>query len=130
MWTMSWRQNGWQRQAPYMSSLRFAWLGVAPPNLLGSSHLVEIGLTRATQMGGSVKAEGLGDGEWANHRQAALDDATQNSTLWDEPNSFDGADSMEPVHPRPHGQTSLPVPPEMGYSRINTYVCPPSPSFA
>jgi hypothetical protein len=29
------------------------------------------------QMGGSVKAERLGDGEWANHRQAALDDATQ-----------------------------------------------------
>ena len=27
--------------------------------------------------GGSVKAEGLGDGGWANHRQAALGDATQ-----------------------------------------------------
>jgi len=27
--------------------------------------------------GGSVKAEGLGDGEWANHRQAALDAATR-----------------------------------------------------
>jgi hypothetical protein len=27
--------------------------------------------------GGSVKAEGLGDGGWANHRQAALDDATR-----------------------------------------------------
>jgi hypothetical protein len=30
--------------------------------------------------GGSVKAEGLGDGGWANHRQAALDDATQEGT--------------------------------------------------
>jgi len=28
-------------------------------------------------VGGSVKAEGLGDGEWANHRQAALDAATR-----------------------------------------------------
>jgi hypothetical protein len=26
---------------------------------------------------GSGKAEGFADGEWANHRQAALDDATQ-----------------------------------------------------
>jgi len=28
-------------------------------------------------MGGIVKAEGLGDGEWANHRQAALAAATR-----------------------------------------------------
>jgi len=41
----------------------------------------EIGTTQATRMGGSVKAEGLGDGEWANHRQAALDAATQDSTI-------------------------------------------------
>jgi hypothetical protein len=27
------------------------------------------------------------------------------------PNSFDGADSTKPDHPKPHGQTSLPVPP-------------------
>jgi len=46
-------------------------------------------------MGGIVKAEGLGDGEWANHRQAALDDATQNSTLWDEPNEVGGATRRE-----------------------------------
>ena len=29
--------------------------------------------------GGSVKAKGLGDGEWASHRQATLDDGTQHS---------------------------------------------------
>ena len=27
------------------------------------------------------------------------------------PNSFDGADSMRPAYSKPHGQTSLPVPP-------------------
>jgi tetratricopeptide (TPR) repeat protein len=38
---------------------------------------------QAVQTGGSVKAEGLGDGEWANHRQAALDAATRKSTTPD-----------------------------------------------
>jgi hypothetical protein len=33
--------------------------------------------SQSEDAGGSVKAEGLGDGGWANHRQAALDDATQ-----------------------------------------------------
>jgi len=28
-------------------------------------------------MGGILKVEGLGNGEWANHRQAAFDDATR-----------------------------------------------------
>ncbi len=37
--------------------------------------------------------------------------ATQNSTTWDRPNSFDGADSKSSGHPKVHGQTSLPVPP-------------------
>ncbi len=40
------------------------------------------------ETGGSVKAEGLGDGAWADHRQAALDAATQNSTSWDKHNAF------------------------------------------
>jgi len=34
----------------------------------------------ARETGGSVKAEGLGDGGWVNHRQAALDDATRSTT--------------------------------------------------
>jgi len=41
-------------------------------------------------LGGSVKAEGLGDGGQANHRQAALDDATrpaENSTTGNTPDS-------------------------------------------
>ena len=49
---------------------------VAPPDSLGSSQVLEIGPVQAGWTGGSVKAEGLGDGEWANHRQAALDAAT------------------------------------------------------
>jgi hypothetical protein len=53
--------------------------------LLGSSQIVETGPVQAVPTGGSVKAEGLGDGGWANHRQAALDAATRNSTNWDEP---------------------------------------------
>jgi len=57
---------------------------------LATSHILEIGPEQATQTGGSVKAEGLGDGEWANHRQAALDDATQSSRTWDEADVFDG----------------------------------------
>jgi hypothetical protein len=32
-------------------------------------------------MGGSGKADGFADGGWANHRQAALAAATQNSTI-------------------------------------------------
>ncbi len=42
-------------------------------------------------MGGIGKAEGFADGEWANHRQAALAAATQDSRTWDEPNEFGGA---------------------------------------
>jgi len=45
------------------------------------SQVPEIGTTQATHVGGSVKAEGLGDGEWSNHRQAALDAATQNARI-------------------------------------------------
>jgi len=66
---------------------------------------------QAMQTDGSVKAEGLGDGEWASHRQAALDDATRNSGKWDQANSFDGAQPVEPDCAKPNGQTSLPVPP-------------------
>jgi len=62
-------------------------------------------------MGGGGKVEGFADGEWTNHRQAALAAATQISRTWDEHNSFDGAHSIGPAHSRPHGQTSLPVPP-------------------
>jgi len=50
------------------------------------SHIHEIGSTQATRPGGIVKAEGLGDGGWANHRQAALDAATRRaraSRNWD-----------------------------------------------
>jgi len=49
----------------------------AEPNEMTTSHVPETGPTQAAQMGGRVKAEGPGDGEWANHRQAALDDATR-----------------------------------------------------
>jgi hypothetical protein len=33
------------------------------------------------QTGGSGKAEGFADGEWANHRQTALAAATQNPRI-------------------------------------------------
>jgi len=46
-------------------------------NPLTLSRVLDIGPAQATQTGGSVKAEGLGDGGWANHRQAALDAATR-----------------------------------------------------
>jgi len=46
-------------------------------NVPRTSHVPETGLMQATRSGGSVKAEGLGDGGWANHRQAALDAATR-----------------------------------------------------
>jgi len=46
-------------------------------NARRTSHVPEAWLARATRPGGSVKAEGLGDGGWANHRQAALDAATR-----------------------------------------------------
>ena len=55
----------------------------APSNKLATSHILEIRPVHATQTGGSVQAEGIGDGGWANHRQAALDDATQNSRIWE-----------------------------------------------
>jgi hypothetical protein len=97
---------------------------VAPPDSVGSSQVLEIGPVQAMQTGGSVKAEGLGDGEWANHRQsfdrlrrgAALDAATQDSRTRDVANSFDGGDSSGSDHPQDHGQTSLPVPPGEGDS--------------
>jgi len=47
---------------------------------LTASHVLEIGPTQGIRMGGSVKAEGLGDGCTASqegHRQAALDAATR-----------------------------------------------------
>jgi len=53
------------------------------PHDLATSQALEIGPVQATQTGGSVKAEGLGDGKWANHRQAALDAATKNSSIRD-----------------------------------------------
>ncbi len=40
----------------------------------------EAGSGRNPGMGGSVRAEGLGDGGQGNHRQAALDDATQRAS--------------------------------------------------
>ena len=55
--------------------------GDARPTAEPASQSAEIRPTQGAQMGGSVKAEGLGDGEWANHRQAALDDATRNSMI-------------------------------------------------
>jgi hypothetical protein len=55
-------------------------------NKLASCQIFGMGLIRITRTGGSAKAEGPGDGRWTNHRQAALDDATQNSRTWDEPN--------------------------------------------
>jgi glycerate kinase len=59
----------------------FVWLPAAQDGgqettRVAPSQIPGIGPTQATQAGGSVKAEGLGDGEWANHRQAALDAAT------------------------------------------------------
>ena len=78
---------------------------------LARSHTLEIRPVQVTQTGGSVKAEGLGDGEWANHRQAALDDATQDSTTWDAANTFLavvlGALLIAASHPGPlHAQES------------------------
>jgi len=49
----------------------------AVPNPLATARVPETGPTQAAQPGGSVKAEGLGDGRWADHRQAALEAATQ-----------------------------------------------------
>ena len=36
------------------------------------------------------------------------------------PNSFDGAVSIGLVHSKPHGQTSLPVPPKRVPDKLNT----------
>jgi hypothetical protein len=55
-------------------------------------------LLQAIPSGGSVKAEGLGDGGCANHRQAALGDATQNLKKWDKPNEFGGATQAQAKH--------------------------------
>jgi len=63
--------------------------GDARPAAEPTSQGAEIRPSQDAQMGGSVKAEGLGDGEWADHRQsfdelrrvAALDDATRNSMI-------------------------------------------------
>ena len=52
-------------------------------SMMATSQILEIGPTQATQAGGSVKAEGFADGEWANHRQAALAAATQKSRTRD-----------------------------------------------
>jgi hypothetical protein len=46
-----------------------------------TSPVHEVELAEGPQTGGSVKAEGLGDGAKANHRQAALDDATRCETF-------------------------------------------------
>jgi exo-1,4-beta-D-glucosaminidase len=64
-------------------ALRIANPRVWWPHDLATSQALEIGPMQATHTGGSVKAEGLGAGEWANHRQAALDAATRNSTVRD-----------------------------------------------
>jgi len=47
------------------------------PNETIMSNIPEFGPTQVMQTGGTVKAEGLGDGEGANHRQAAIDDANR-----------------------------------------------------
>lgn len=49
------------------------------PNKSNSSRAGKTGHTPAARTGGSVKAKGLGDDGQANHRQAALDDATRQS---------------------------------------------------
>ena len=41
------------------------------------------------------------------------------------PNSFDGAHSIEPDHSRPHGQTSLPVPPGIVPFQLASWVLDP-----
>jgi len=69
---------------------------ISPPGW-ASSRILEIGPVQAAQAGGIVKAEGLGDGEWANHRQAALDDATQSSRTWGEAPECGGNQPVETV---------------------------------
>ena len=54
--------------------------------------VLDIGPAQATRTGGIVKAEGLGDGGWANHRQAALDTATRSA---ENPGTRDIVDPFE-----------------------------------
>jgi len=109
---------------PYVFSLSLQAGRVPPSNLWAVSQVLEFPLAQAPEMGGSGKAEGFADGGWANHRQAALAAATRRAEIsrtWDVLNSFDGARSVGHHPPKAHGQTSLPVPPGVTFSRLNVY---------
>jgi hypothetical protein len=75
----------WLRLRRRAFSLMAACLRVAPPNLLAASQILEFWVACTGRI----------------------------SRTWDEHNLFDGAHSMGPAQSRPHGQTSLPVPPEI-----------------
>ena len=76
------------------------WIRPAERSVETTFHIPEIGRAQIMQAGGSVKAEGLGDGGWVNYRQAAFDDATHaagNSRVYDAPNADKPVETVRSV---------------------------------
>jgi GT2 family glycosyltransferase len=84
----------------YETLLDKDWITPVGRSVETTSHIPEIGPTQATQTGGIVKAEGLGDGGRTNHRQAPLDAATRpagNSRIWDALNVDEPVETVRSV---------------------------------